>query len=239
MLFPIGRKKLNYVVVGTGRCGTVYFAKLLTTIGIPCGHERVFGPDGLKKALRTLEKGGGQDSAVARDSGHTSGNLIIADASYMAVPYLDHGCLRDALVIHAVRNPVDVILSFNNKLQYFSQPNYNQWEAFITSHISEIKRQGTPLERNACYVVRWNEWIERQCEGRPYVRVRLEKDTDKLLDFLAIPGPLRPALGVENSHESWKLKRPPLARPAHAADVLGCSWGPAVRRLAERYDYEI
>jgi hypothetical protein len=35
--------KLDYLVAGTGRCGTVYMARLLTSLGINCLHEGVFG----------------------------------------------------------------------------------------------------------------------------------------------------------------------------------------------------
>ena len=34
--------KLKYLVTGTGRSGTVYMARLLTSLGIPCSHEMIF-----------------------------------------------------------------------------------------------------------------------------------------------------------------------------------------------------
>src|SRR6516165_7960197 len=50
--------KLQYLVVGTGRSGTVYLARLLTSIKIPCGHERVFNGEDIDAALAILEQGG-------------------------------------------------------------------------------------------------------------------------------------------------------------------------------------
>jgi hypothetical protein len=35
---------MRYLVVGTGRCGTVYMAKLLSSVGVPCGHEATVTP---------------------------------------------------------------------------------------------------------------------------------------------------------------------------------------------------
>src|SRR4051812_29049625 len=111
MLQATGKKKLLFVIVGTGRCGTVYFAQLLNAIGIPCSHERVFTNKGLAHAKSVMGQGG-DNSEVAKYSGLKPTKNIIAESSYMATPYLDHFILKDATIIHAVRNPLDVILSF-------------------------------------------------------------------------------------------------------------------------------
>ncbi len=237
MLQAIGKKKLLFVIVGTGRCGTVYFAQLLNSIGIACSHERVFTNQGLSHAKLIMSEGG-SDSEVARHSGLSSTRNIIAESSYMATPYLDHFILKDATIIHAVRNPLDVILSFNNKLQYFHKKP-NAWERFILSHVSEISQQDTPLEKNCCYVLRWNRWIENLSHGRKYVRVRLEHDTDMLLDYLKMPMNMRPKLGVINSHEKWEKKMPPLRHPADRNAILVTKFASEIRALTKDYGYEI
>jgi hypothetical protein len=215
-------------VVGTGRCGTVYFAKLLSSIGIPCSHERIFTPEGLKQ--------NGTDSDVARWSGLSAKQFVLAEASYMAVPYLQ--ALNEAIVIHAVRDPINVILSFNNKLQYWHH-SQNKWEKFILSHLPEIENYKNPLVKNCCYVVRWNQWIEDQSKNRSYIRIRLEYDEDKLLDFLKIPTVLRPKLDPANTHEEWKDKKPPLAKPATSEDIMNGPFGLEIEDLRKKYNYEM
>jgi hypothetical protein len=236
MLQPIGRKKLNFVVVGTGRCGTVYFAKLLSEIGLPCGHERIFGPRGLDQAIQAMKKGG-EDSMIAQECGHAvGGNHVLADSSYMAVPYLDHKLLSNAVIIHAVRNPFDVILSFHNKLQYFRECN-SVWERFINSHMPEIMTYKKSIMRSCCYVLKWNQWIERLSIERRYIRVRLEHDTNMLLDYLKVPTILRPELGIENSHERWSTKMEPLKHPATVEDIKNCGFGSQIEIMAKNYGY--
>jgi hypothetical protein len=227
VLLPVARNRLNFVVVGTGRCGTVYFAKLLTAVGLPCGHERIFGPAGPNLA--------GSDSDVSRWAGLTVGT-VLAESSYMAVPYLGGPVLRSAAIVHAVRDPVQVILSFNNKLQFWHHPP-DQWGEFILGHLPELAKHDDPLSRNCLYVVRWNRWIEKQSVGRPYVRVRLEHDENKLLDFLRVPAANRPRLVAVNTHESWEKKLPPLRKPATESDVLSGPLGAEVAKLRRDYGY--
>lgn len=235
MLKPFGRKKLYFIVAGSGRCGTVYWAKTLSAVGIPCSHERIFGPYGLINAFSSKLR---RDSGVARMSGLEVNDFILAESSYMAVPYLSYGILSEATIIHAVRNPIDVILSFNNKLQYWHH-SPERYERFIASHLNELKQYDSPLMKNCCYVVRWNQWIESQAVNRNYIRVRLEHDTDKLLDYLNIPLGLRPNFGRTNAFEEWRKKRPPLEEPATKEIILKSGFGSQIKRLANNYGYEI
>jgi len=221
MLQPFGKNKLYFVIVGTGRCGSVSFANLLSSVGIPCSHERIFGNQGINLSSK-------KNSEV---SGFHN-DFILAESSYMAVPYLDNKILKDALIIHVVRDPIKVILSFHNKLQYFRHQS-NAWEKFILYHLPEISNYSNPLTRSICYVVRWNEWIEKQASERRYIRIRLEYDVDKLLDYLQIP--FHPKLKLLNSYEDWKQKRKPLN--ATKEDILNSELGEEVRRLSYRYGY--
>ena len=34
---------MEFLVIGTGRSGTGYMSKLLTSNGKPCGHESIYG----------------------------------------------------------------------------------------------------------------------------------------------------------------------------------------------------
>ncbi len=230
MILPYSRNKLWFVVVGTGRCGTVYFAKLLSEVGLPCGHERLFGPAGLQGALNF----NAHNSDVAAHSGLHTYNYYVAESSYMAVPYLDHKILQSATVIHAVRNPIKVILSFHNKLQYWHSSQLNKWESFIASHLPDIHNAGSPLDKCCYYVTRWNRLIEMSALDRKYHRVRLEDGTENLLKFL---GGKKIELPPSNTFEEWTQRKPSLRVPAEEKDILGGRFGKEVLKLMEDYGY--
>ena len=75
----------RFVIVGTGRCGTGYTAKVLTAGGIRCGHEEIYRGRRITKSWR-----------------------LVGDASYLAVPHLDR---YRGTVLHQVRDPVAVVRS--------------------------------------------------------------------------------------------------------------------------------
>lgn len=71
-------------IVGTGRSGSGYIAKLLNEVGVVCGHEEWWNPFG--------ERRQGLD----------------ADSSWCAIPELPN---YDGVVLHQVRHPLSVIAS--------------------------------------------------------------------------------------------------------------------------------
>jgi hypothetical protein len=84
---------LQYVVVGTGYCGTKYAAELLSSVGILCGHESLFLPRGL----------------VAEHVRRKDWRELRAESSAFAGPYLHTPMLRGAVIIHLVRHPILVL----------------------------------------------------------------------------------------------------------------------------------
>lgn len=191
-------RKLKYIVVGTGRSGTVYFARLLTSFGFPCGHESFFDYNDLKTALLRLEgvfpptlSGCSQ---LQFDGKHlnpiepyvSSLDSLVAESSYMAVPHLGHESLKDTQVIHVVRNPIKVVNSFVNYMRYFHSPSLCLppnpfYEAFIYRHLPELAIYEAPYERAALYYVRWNEMIEAVATAG---RFRVEEGPEPLQEFL-------------------------------------------------------
>ena len=115
---------IQYIVVGTGRCGTLYTANLLTSLGIPCGHEAIFTPKGPDYEVLAGNKEP-ISSDVSKAENLSNDKMLMADASYMAAPFLG---LFDAQVIHIVRNPKDVIRSFVVEFNYFSGSEPRQEE---------------------------------------------------------------------------------------------------------------
>jgi len=226
MLHTLGKNlRLKFIIAGTGRCGTVYVAKLLTLLGIPCSHERIFTNKGLEKSKN--------DSNVSVWAGLRTPSKIVAEASYMAVPYLDHPSLKYATIIHLVRDPIKVIQSFGNKLQYFRhQPN--AWEQFIYKHMPELEELETPLLRCCAYVLWWNKKVEE----KDCIRILLEKDIDKLLHYLKIEASDYPKK-IENSFEVWnstKLNLPP-EEMLTEEKIYSCKFGEEIKNMRKQYGY--
>ena len=90
-------------MTGTGRCGTTYMARLLTSLGIMCGHEAIFNYDGILKAnLRLQGKLNIKTSHVSShdiltdtpiESWHDP-ETAIAESSYLAAPFLKTKLLK-------------------------------------------------------------------------------------------------------------------------------------------------
>lgn len=189
--------KIKYIVTGTGRCGTVFMARFLTSIGILCGHETIFDYKGLNEAiLRTnkeikLElskcstfKYNPDSNSYEKVDWHPNIENIDADSSYMAAPYLNEEILKDATVIHVVRNPLNVINSFCNHLNYF-QNEYptNLYEEFIFQFVPELKSKMNQYDRAALFYVRWNKMIQIR---KPQIFHRIENSPEHILKSLKI-----------------------------------------------------
>lgn len=187
---------LKYIVTGTGRCGTVFMARLLTSVGLPCGHETIFDNQGIHNAHMkiaglcplTISRISLMEYQTAKDDWISlpdwSGDLkeLVADSSYMAAPFLEQ---FSAKVIQVVRNPIKVIDSFVNHLDYFEH-NYpvNQWEHFIYQQLPELTEKIPTYDRAALYYVMWNELIEKRCD----LRCKIEYGPSQILDFVGKSG---------------------------------------------------
>lgn len=178
-------QKLEYVVCGTGRSGTVYMSAFFNSLGISCGHERIFTSSGCSY------KNYGYNSDASGWAGvkQVSDPFIplMAESSYLAAPFLLDDFLYGTSVIHVVRNPLDVINSFVNGLNYFkygkNEPE-NVYEKFIIKYLPELGDIIDPLLKAAYYYIKWNEMIEQSQQTRLYLRYCIENDIGKLTSLL-------------------------------------------------------
>ena len=188
---------LKFLITGTGRCGSVYMARWLTKLGIPCGHESVFDWRGIDLAQKRIN---GEAKPVLSYCSTTQKNAsgkwdnvpkwlddidqIQAESSYMAAPYLDK--LKGVKILHVTRDPVKVINSFCNYIDYFkSHIPDNRYENFIYKHLPELTQElPTPYDRCALFYILWNRMIE------PYADLRwpIEGDPKIVTDWLGIEG---------------------------------------------------
>jgi len=186
--------RLKFIVTGTGRSGTVYMARILTSLGVQCGHESVFNQGKEREVVGRVY--GFVDltiSKVADNQGWLELENIVADSSYMAVPYLRHEIVESIPVIHVVREPLAVISSFVKDLHYFQLLEDNKfnkdgnWEEWMWSQVPELNMYESPIERACCFWTIWNTKIEDACKDRPYYFKRVEDEfKDDFFEFLDI-----------------------------------------------------
>jgi hypothetical protein len=194
--------KLKYIITGCGRSGTVYMAKLFSSIGIPCGHESIFDCKGIETAKNRVE--GVEPTSIshigklASECEEKEGICwfgdkeikLVADSSYMAAPFLDDPYFRDAVIIHVFRHPMKVISSFINGLKYFKdeciEDDLKEYHQFIYKYIPGMKDVKDSISRAALYWVEWNRMIKQKSENRIYFRYKVEDNPNKLLDFLSV-----------------------------------------------------
>lgn len=156
-------RTLDIIVTGTGRSGTGFAAKWLSSIGIPVGHEAFFDYRGYAVALQRLQM---------RD------DSLVGDSAWAAAPYLGSQPLENALVIHQVRHPRKVAESC------MRQPPHRQYREYMEWHEPRLSKYSDELNRAICRWVYWNQKIENQLCGRASFFWRIEDGTDKLWRFL-------------------------------------------------------
>lgn len=186
---------LKYIVTGTGRCGTLFMANLLTSMGFPCTHEAIFTYEGLEKAKRVIRQAEpAVSSRISKGENLSDYELnIVAESSYMAAPFLKQ---FDAEVIHVVRNPIGVVTSMiGDSFRNFKNPHPTHiedfpdhifYEEFIYEHVNDLRQKMSQLDRCCLFYVRWNEMIEKS--GRVSIRHRIEDGTDELKEFFGFKG---------------------------------------------------
>lgn len=185
--------KLKYLVCGTGRCGTVYMARIFTSLGIPCGHESIFNHEGLKNALCIINNK--KLPKLSKCSQHDiladkpikkwiNEKAIIAESSYMAAPFLDNKEIKDVPLIHIVRHPLKVITSWIQTKTL--ENNVNPWGKFIYKHLPLLKKIKDPIDKACYYYIEWNKIIESKYGNRKHLFFRVEDDTKKIVNFLNV-----------------------------------------------------
>lgn len=154
------------LATGTGRCGTGYFAQVVSSVGVKCSHEGVFQPDPLEGTMEKL--------AVRLDPQNTWWGWE-AESSWMAAPFLNLPVLRDIKVVHLIRHPKAVIDS-QMRIKAFDggHPKYRDFQVRYLPELDDLP----PFHQAAHYYVKWNEMIE------PWAEFRHRVDRDSILSLL-------------------------------------------------------
>lgn len=202
---------IKYLVTGTGRCGSVYMARLLTSLGYMCGHESVFDYKELKVAkLRLERKLPLITSKTSKDRNEWfNPQQMVAESSYMAAPFLDDPCFDNIKIIHVVRHPLQVVSSHHMDINFFDDTNKNlsDYKNFVFNHLPNLKTIDNKLERACYYYIYWNRMIEDKSKNREYLLHKAENECNqKLMDFLQIKS-VPDNIFKNNKINSWKKRQ--------------------------------
>lgn len=169
---------LDYLVTGTGRCGTKYCQQLLCSLGIGCSHEAVFHT----KTVNNIYPIIGNETWQWKDG-------YVAESSYMAAPFLTHNCLKNTKIIYLIRDPIKVIQSFVG-LNFFSGKVgfHTPYEDFIYKYLPLLKYvEKNSISRAICYYKWWNDMIMEGIKDKEHmVFVTGCHNPQRILKFLKI-----------------------------------------------------
>jgi hypothetical protein len=227
------KQNLDFLVTGTGRCGTVYMAELLTSLGIPCGHESFFQmPENskqvnqvknkfekiiMKKAKPELSKISLQGDLAKKypnfwHSPRTpwvSTSEVIADSSYFSAPFLNHDLLKNTKIIHVVRHPLDVISSFVEDFNYFQKTSAPTNDDEIDAPQQFIYKNLPILSKKLNQINRcatyYIEWNKMIESNKIDLLIQVEKAPLELMNYLNIK---TKSYYKDKTRNSRKIKRP-------------------------------
>jgi hypothetical protein len=157
---------LEFIFVGTGRCGTSYVSRLLTAAGKSCGHEDVYTFNGY--------------NAYAA-------NNFQGDSSWLAVPYLN-SLSEDVKIVHLVRDPIKVFRSWlfdqNSVLSLNPAEKPSVYSLYLLNHYPNVAKEKKTIDKAAMYYLECNRAILEYKDHANYFFHRVEAPPCELLTFL-------------------------------------------------------
>ena len=211
---------MEFLVIGTGRSGTGYMSKLLTSNGKLCGHESIYGLPVNFVRYQSIEK-------KLNYKG---------DSSWLAVPFIPQilSINPETTFIHIVRNPIDVIKSFL-ELDFFNDINLRN-SPYVRLISDNINLKGkTQLERAIAYYIGWFEMIESN-NIKNKIFLQLENiDYDLLSSTLGVE--IKPMNKVINDKKN--KKRITLNRKDVKQQIENSSRFLELKEIVKKYNYEL
>jgi hypothetical protein len=198
----------DFVVTGTGRCGTAHCWRVLTQMGIPAAHEKFFELD-----RRSFD----DDDRLAYEAYPTN------DVALMAAPFLH---LLRTPSLHIVRDPIETVNSFLH-MQLPMRSSHpitdfiNHWVALEGGSNEEL------------WVDYWEKW-NRLCAESATFTVRVEA----LADDTVSDAFLEPIVGASGFAAMWRtLGRTPNRHHEVNATIVPPHLIDRLRRAGEEYGY--
>jgi hypothetical protein len=151
------RQSRRFIITGWGRSGTGYIADVLRRLGVTCGHEWVFKPDGPEWEHRW------------------------GDASWLAAPHLEH---FEGPIIHLVRHPYKVAESLIGIGMFERESPYLD---YVRRHAPHVLEADDPTERTIAYMEYWADLIDRSATHRFKVETLSAEEVMLLLKLVGRP----------------------------------------------------
>jgi len=219
------------LVTGTGRCGTGYLSKVLSSVGVRCTHEGIFSPH--KNPVGEIMPEGMADDEdilyrVRTRMAHPEWEWH-AESSWLAAPYLDRAELQKLTVVHLVREPKKTIDSMCRQGGLGHEKIGGRFYQFSVSNVPESLNIEPCGARMAYFYTRWNEMIESHAD----IRWRVEDDVTGLLDLLGIDWQ-----GKEVFSNTRYNSRQGYFESDVDLDALSDPIRSDLRTMTERYGYE-
>jgi hypothetical protein len=148
---------LKYLIVSCARSGSGYMNKLFNENGIKCGHEKIF-------------------DTIIRQNIHKNE----AESSWLSAPFLHLLLNNDCKIIWLKRNPIHVIkslleLNSFNAERFLSSP----YVKHKVNNTESVRKENDSLTNCINYYIEWNELIQKNINGKNYIKVKLEDIIDK------------------------------------------------------------
>lgn len=158
-----------------------------------------------------------------------------AESSWCAAPRLDHPISQDAIIVHLVRHPLNVIRSLLAADYYHERPR--AWDRLLMTFLPELSRKPTRLAKALHHYVHWNRLIESKCQERIIIRHRIEEDVNELLERL---GEERTATFEDRTYNTRRHRHSAAySAPLRFSDLPTGDDREALMELAMRYGYPL
>jgi hypothetical protein len=133
-----GNHNIKYIIAGLPRSGTGFMSQLLTSAGVPIGHEMFFGMPG---------------------HGFYPKNAV-GDSSWMSVPFLQNFA---ATIIHLVRDPMENISSLMHRNTFSEEKSiFTAYKMYRLPSLENYKE----IDKYLHFYIEWNKQIERMANLR-------------------------------------------------------------------------
>lgn len=216
---------LKFIVASTGRCGSVYIAKLLTSVGVPCSHECIF-------SYRGFDRYNTRNSIVSTRENLESITFPSAESSLFSVPYLE--LIPNIKVVHLVREPLKVIKSFAYDLDIFNESGQNNLtREFLVKNYPELQSFSTNLEKTCRYYIACNTFIEKCSKEKMIYRV--EDEPYELFNFLGIKSSI--FFLREKKCNSFSKRHEKISKNLNWNDLPNSSYKDDLINMAINYGY--
>jgi len=223
----------RFLICAVPRSGTGYIAKLLTNLGIPCGHESVFGLGEARGRFRgSLEAGA--DLSLPDTLG---------DSSWLAVPFLPV-LPKDVIVIHQVRHPMAALKSLVGRELFTGNPRNKGYIDVIEEYALGVHNYTDEVSKSVAFWLDWNKQIEDHAHFRYQLETLSAEKLTKIADLVGHHRSLDDARKALDSTPTtvnigWWHSDPDLKNTVEGLSLSGLSapLQEGLKTLAKKYGY--